>query len=138
MDIEKISKITTEADIPFLVDNTIPTPYLCNPFDYGANLVMHSMTKFIGGHGIAIGGVIIDSGSFDWNKTSKFTNLTKPYLGYHNLNFYNEFGPGAFLSRARAEGLERFWSSIISPKCFLYNARSRNYRTTYDEACFKC
>ena len=118
LDIEKISKITTDADIPFLVDNTIPTPYLCNPFDYGANLVMHSMTKFIGGHGIAIGGVIIDSGSFDWNKTSKFTNLTKPYLGYHNLNFYDEFGPGAFLSRARAEGLRDFGAALSPQNAF--------------------
>ena len=75
---------------------------------------MHSMTKFIGGHGIAIGGVIIDSGSFDWNKTSEFANLTKPYIGYHNLNFYNEFGPGAFLV-GQSRRIKGLWSSI-SPK----------------------
>ena len=86
LDIEKVSKIVSKEKIPFLVDNTIPTPYLCNPFDYGANLIMHSTTKFIGGH-IAVGGVVIDSGSFDWSKTKKFSNLTKPYEGYHNLNF---------------------------------------------------
>ena len=118
LDIEKISKITTKSNIPFLVDNTIATPYLCNPFDYGANLVMHSTTKFIGGHGIAIGGVVIDSGSFDWSKTKKFTNLTEPYLGYHNLNFYKEFGPGAFLSRARAEGLRDFGAALSPQNAF--------------------
>ena len=115
LDIEKIAKLMKESKIPFLVDNTIATPYLCNPFDFGANLVMHSTTKFIGGHGIAIGGVIIDSGSFDWNNSKKFVNLTEPYLGYHNLNFYQEFGPGAFLSRARAEGLRDF-GATLSPK----------------------
>ncbi|MBF97115.1 MAG: L-methionine gamma-lyase [Alphaproteobacteria bacterium MarineAlpha9_Bin4] len=118
LDIEKISKITSEAKIPFLVDNTIPTPYLCNPFDYGANLILHSTTKFIGGHGIAIGGVVIDSGSFDWSKTKKFSNLTQPYKGYQNLNFYQEFGPGAFLSRARAEGLRDFGASLAPQSAF--------------------
>ncbi len=118
LDIEKISKITSEANIPFLVDNTIATPYLCNPFDFGANLVMHSTTKFIGGHGIAIGGVIIDSGSFDWATTKKFSNLTEPYIGYHNLNFYQEFGPGAFLSRARAEGLRDFGAALSPQNAF--------------------
>ena len=100
LDIEKIAKIASNERIPFLVDNTIPTPYLCNPFDFGANLVMHSTTKFIGGHGIAVGGAVVDSGSFNWSQTKKFKNLTEPYLGYHNLNFYEEFGPGAFLSRS--------------------------------------
>ncbi len=118
LDMEKISKVTSEANIPFLVDNTIATPYLCNPFDYGANLVMHSTTKFIGGHGIAIGGVIIDSGDFDWAKTKKFKNLTEPYLGYHNLNFYQEFGPGAFLCRARAEGLRDFGAALSPQNAF--------------------
>ena len=75
LDIEKISKVTAASNIPFLVDNTIATPYFCNPFDFGANLVMHSTTKFIGGHGVAIGGVIIDSGSFDWNKSKKFSSV---------------------------------------------------------------
>ena len=118
LDIEKVSKIMSDADVPILVDNTIPTPYLCNPFDYGANLVMHSITKFIGGHGIAVGGVIIDNGSFDWNKTKKFKTLSQPYPGYNNLNFYEEFGPGAFLSRARAEGLRDFGSSLSPQNAF--------------------
>ena len=118
LDIEKIAKIASNAKVPFLVDNTIPTPYLCNPFDFGANLVMHSATKFIGGHGIAVGGAVIDSGSFDWSQTKKFKNLTEPYLGYHNLNFYEEFGPGAFLTRARAEGLRDFGSSLSPQNAF--------------------
>ncbi len=118
LDIEKVAKLMKEAKIPFLVDNTIATPYLCNPFDFGANLVMHSTTKFIGGHGVAIGGVIIDSGSFDWNNSKKFANLTEPYLGYHNLNFYQEFGPGAFLSRARSEGLRDFGAALSPQNAF--------------------
>ena len=118
LDIEKIAKIASNEKIPFLVDNTIPTPYLCNPFDFGANLVMHSTTKFIGGHGIAVGGAVVDSGSFNWSQTKKFKNLTEPYLGYHNLNFYEEFGPGAFLSRARAEGLRDFGSSLSPQNAF--------------------
>ena len=118
LDIERISKITNDKKIPFLVDNTIPTPYLCTPFDYGANLVMHSTTKFIGGHGVAIGGAVIDSGSFDWSNTKKFKSLTEDYKGYNNLNFYEEFGPGAFLSRARAEGLRDFGASLSPQNAF--------------------
>ncbi|MDC3024195.1 PLP-dependent transferase, partial [Alphaproteobacteria bacterium] len=118
LDIEKISKVTYAENVPFLVDNTIATPYLCNPFDYGANLVLHSTTKFIGGHGIAIGGAIIDSGSFNWSKSKKFTNLVEPYAGYHNLNFYEEFGPGAFLARARAEGLRDFGAALSPQNAF--------------------
>lgn len=119
LDISKVSKITKEANIPMLIDNTIPTPYLCNPIKYGADFVMHSTTKFIGGHGVAIGGALVDSGNFDWKSAKKFSNITAPYSGYHNLNYHQEFGPGAFLARARSEGLRDFGASL-SPQSAFY------------------
>ncbi len=120
LDIPKISQITEKANIPFVVDNTILTPYLCNPILLGANMVIHSITKFIGGHGIAIGGAIIDSGNFDWNKKNKFKNITEPYAGYHGLNYHEEFGPGAFLARARSEVLRDFGCGLSPQDAFYF------------------
>ena len=88
-----------------LIDATFVTPYLCRPLDHGAHLVMHSATKWLGGHGVAIGGVVVDGGNFDWEASGKFPTLTEPYAGYHGLDFAEEFGPQAFSMRARAEGL---------------------------------
>ena len=119
LDIEKISEITKKNNIIFLVDNTVPSPYLCNPIKFGADMVIHSTTKFIGGHGVAIGGVLIDSGNFEWKDTNKFRNITSPYIGYHGLNYFEEFGPAAFLARARSEGLRDF-GSIMSPQDAFY------------------
>ncbi len=119
LDIPKISKILKERGIVFMVDNTIATPYLCKPISFGADIVIHSATKFIGGHGIAIGGVIIDSGSFEWNtKKNKFINITEPYEGYHGLNFFEEFGQGSFLARARSEGLRDFGGTLSPQNAF--------------------
>ena len=84
------------------------------PFDWGADLVMHSMTKWLGGHGVAIGGVVVDSGKFDWETSGRFPTLTEPYAGYHGLDFAEEFGPQAFVMRARAEGLRDF-GACLSP-----------------------
>ena len=120
LDIPKIARLTKEANIPFAVDNTILTPFLCNPILLGADLVISSITKFIGGHGVAIGGVIIDSGNFDWAKTNKFENITSPYEGYHGLNYYDEFGPAAFLSRARSEGLRDFGCTLSPQDAFYF------------------
>ncbi len=119
LDIEKIAKIAHQHKIPLLVDNTFATPYLCRPMDFGADIVMHSLTKFIGGHGIAIGGVVIDSGRFDWKNSGLFPTLTEPYVGYNNLNFVEEFGTNAMLSRARAEGLRDF-GACMSPQNAFY------------------
>jgi O-acetylhomoserine (thiol)-lyase len=107
------------AGLPLAVDATFATPYLCRPFEFGADLVMHSATKFLGGHGVAIGGLLIDSGGFDWGAAGKFPTMTEPYAGYHGISFAEEFGPAAFIMRARAEGLRDF-GACMSPSTAFY------------------
>ena len=118
MDLPRIADIAHEAGIPVLIDNTFASPALFRPFDHGADLVLHSATKFIGGHGVAIGGVLVDGGVFDWQGSGKFPTLTEPYAGYHGINFAEEFGPGAFVMRARAEGLRDFGASMSPANAF--------------------
>ncbi|MDJ0947615.1 MAG: O-acetylhomoserine aminocarboxypropyltransferase [Alphaproteobacteria bacterium] len=119
MDLPAIAEIAHAAGIPLMIDNTFATPWLFRPFEFGADIVMHSATKFLGGHGIAIGGVLIDSGKFDWEGTGgKFPTLTEPYAGYHGLDFAEEFGPGAFIMRARAEGLRDFGACMSPANAF--------------------
>ena len=89
------------------------------PIEHGADIIMHSATKWIGGHGIAIGGVLIDGGNFDWEKSGKFPTMTEPYAGYHGLDFVEEFGPSAFIMRARAEGMRDF-GACLSPQNAFY------------------
>ena len=113
-DIPAVADIAHSAGIPLLIDNTFATPYLCKPLDHGADLVMHSATKFLGGHGVAMGGALIDGGRFDWSKSGKFPTLTDPYEGYHGIRYEEEFGPLAFLMRARTEGIRDF-GACISP-----------------------
>ena len=114
LNIPEVSKVAHEAGIPLLIDSTFTTPYLCRPFDMGADLVFHSATKFLGGHGIAIGGVLVDSGRFDWAASDKFPTLTEPYAGFHDMNFAEEYGPAAFIMRARKEGARDF-GACMSP-----------------------
>lgn len=114
LDIPAVSAIAHEAGVPLLVDATFATPYLCRPLQHGADLVMHSCTKWLGGHGTAIGGAVIDGGTFDWEASGKFPTLTEPYAGYHGIDFAEEYGPAAFLMRARAEGLRDF-GACMSP-----------------------
>ena len=114
MDIPTIADIAHEAGLPLMIDATFSTPYLMKIFDHGADIAMHSLTKFLGGHGIAIGGIIVDNGKFDWQASGKFPNLTEPYAGYHNLNFADEFGTQALLNRMRAEGMMNF-GACLSP-----------------------
>ena len=102
-----------------LVDATFSTPALLHPFAHGADLIMHSATKWIGGHGVAIGGVLIDSGRFDWEAAGKFPGMTEPYAGFHGLDFAEEFGPAAFVMRARAEGLRDF-GACMAPQTAFY------------------
>jgi len=109
-----IADIAHAAGVPLLVDSTFTTPYLCRPFALGADLVFHSATKFLGGHGVAIGGVLVDSGSFDWVSSGLFPTLTEPYNGFHGMNFADECGPAAFLMRARKEGIRDF-GACMSP-----------------------
>ncbi len=113
-----ISAIGHHAGIPLMVDNTFATPYLCRPLEWGADLVHHSITKFMGGHGIAVGGVIVDGGQFDWDASGLFSTLTEPYAGYHGIDYAEEFGPQAFIMRARTEGLRDFGACISPTNAF--------------------
>src|SRR5436309_706606 len=118
LDIPQVADIAHSAGIPLLIDNTFATPYLSRPLELGADIVMHSITKWIGGHGIAIGGVIIDSGAFDFAMSGKFPTITEPYAGYHGIVFGEEFGPSAFIMRARAEGLRDFGACLSPANAF--------------------
>ena len=114
LDIETVSSIAHEAGVPLLVDSTLTTPWLIKPLDHGADLVYHSATKFLSGHGTVIGGIVVDGGSFDWDQSGKFPELTEPYEGFHNMVFSEESTVGAFLLRARREGLRDF-GACLSP-----------------------
>lgn len=118
LDIPRVSAIAHEAGLPLMIDSTFASPCLCNPIAHGADIVMHSATKFIGGHGIAIAGALIDGGRFDWEKSGKFPTLTEPYAGYHGIDFWDEFGPQAFIMRARAEGLRDFGPALSPQNAF--------------------
>ena len=114
LDIPTISAIAHEAGVPLLVDSTLTSPWLIKPLEHGADLVYHSATKFLSGHGTVIGGIVVDGGSFDWEKSGKFPELTEPYDGFHNMVFSEESTVGAFLLRARREGLRDF-GACLSP-----------------------
>jgi len=113
IDIAAIAKIAREAGVPFIVDNTAASPYLCRPFDYGADIVVHSATKFLGGHGTSMGGVVVESGKFPWDN-GKFPGMTEPSVGYHGVKFYETFGDFGFTMKARMEVL-RVFGPAISP-----------------------
>lgn len=119
LDIPAAAAIAHEAGVPLMVDSTFASPFLCRPIALGADIVMHSSTKFIGGHGVAIGGVLVDGGRFDWEASGKFPTLTEPYAGYHGIDFAEEFGPHAFVMRARAEGLRDF-GPCMAPQTAFY------------------
>ena len=118
MDMPAVAAIAHEAGVPLMIDSTFATPCLCRPIDFGCDIVMHSATKFLGGHGVAIGGVIVDAGKLDWEASRKFPTLTEPYLGYHGIDFAEEFGPAAFIARARAEGLRDFGACMSPTNAF--------------------
>lgn len=114
LDIEKVAQIAHDHKIPLLIDSTFTTPYLCRPIDHGADIVFHSATKFLSGHGVVIGGVLVDGGTFNWHDSGKFPTLTEPYEGFHGLIFSEEFGPAAYITRARKEGARDF-GACMSP-----------------------
>ena len=114
VDIEEIAKIAHENKIPLVIDNTFGTPYLIRPIEYGADIVVHSATKFIGGHGTTIGGVIVDSGKFDWEASGKFPSLVEPNPSYHGISFTKAAGPAAFVTKIRAI-LLRDTGATLSP-----------------------
>ena len=105
MDVPKVVEITREAGVPLVIDATFNTPYLMKPIAHGANIVIHSLTKWMGGHGIALGGGIVDGGNFDWGRDGKFPTLTEPHFAFQNVNLWEEFGPLAFSARVRTEGM---------------------------------
>jgi O-acetylhomoserine (thiol)-lyase len=118
LDVPKVAQIAHEAKLPLLVDSTFTTPYLMRPFDLGADLLFHSATKFLGGHGVAIGGVLADSGAFDWEASGRFPELTEPYDGFHGMDFQEESTVAAFLLRARREGLRDFGACMAPAVAF--------------------
>jgi O-acetylhomoserine (thiol)-lyase len=118
LDIPRVSDVAHEVGLPLLVDSTFTTPWLMRPFDLGADLVFHSATKFLGGHGVAIGGVVVDSGKFDWEKSGKFPTLTEPYEGFHGMVFSEESTTASFLLRARREGIRDFGAAMSPMNAF--------------------
>jgi O-acetylhomoserine (thiol)-lyase len=118
-DIPVVSKIAHEHKIPLMIDSTFTTPYLMKPFDFGADIVVHSATKFLSGHGTVMGGLIVDGGIFDWESSNKFPQMTEKYAGFHNLSFTEEFGPAAYISRVRNEGARDFGACISPHTSFL-------------------
>jgi O-acetylhomoserine (thiol)-lyase len=119
MDIEAVSKICNKYHLPLMIDGTFNTPYLCRCFEYGANIIVHSLTKWMGGHGTSIGGVVVDGGNFDWGKDDKFPTLTEPYAPFTGINFWEEFGPSAFATRIRAEAMRDIGPSMSPMNAFL-------------------
>jgi O-acetylhomoserine (thiol)-lyase len=119
VDIEKVAAIAHDAGIPLIVDNTLATPYLCRPFEWGADLIVHSTTKFLSGHGHALGGMIVEKGTFDWAAGGRFPSLTDPEPAYHGLKFYENFGDFAFTTKARAVALRDFGPTLSPMNAFL-------------------
>jgi len=119
LDIEAVAAIAHDANLPLVIDNTFPTPYLCRPMDFGADVVVHSATKFIGGHGTSIGGVLVESGRFPWDN-GKFPAMTEPSKGYHGVRFYETFGDFGFTMRARCETLRTLGPALSPFNAFLF------------------
>ncbi len=119
LDIPAVAQIAHAAGVPLLVDSTFTTPYLLKPLEHGADLVYHSATKFLSGHGTVIGGVLVDGGSFDWERSGRFPELTTPYDGFHGMVFSEESTVGAFLLRARREGLRDFGAALSPHSAWL-------------------
>jgi len=118
LDIPRVAQLAHEHGLPLLVDSTLTTPYLIRPFEHGADLVYHSATKFLSGHGVVIGGVLIDGGSFDWSRSGRFPTLTEPYAGFHDMVFAEESTTAAFLLRARREGIRDFGACMAPMTAF--------------------
>lgn len=119
LDIETVARIGAEAGIPLIVDNTMPSPYLINPIRYGAAIVIHSATKFIGGHGTSIGGIIVDSGKFDW-ANGKYPDLTEPDDSYHGIRYVKDVGPAAYITKARVQMLRDLGPALSPFNSFLF------------------
>lgn len=134
LDIEPVADIAHDAGIPLVLDNTFPTPYLCRPMDHGADLVVHSATKYIGGHGTSIGGVLVESGRFPWDN-GNFPGMTEPSRGYHGVRFYETFGDFGFTMRARCETLRTFGAALSPFNAFLFLQGLESLHVRMDRHC---
>ncbi|MBL8189127.1 MAG: O-acetylhomoserine aminocarboxypropyltransferase/cysteine synthase, partial [Acidobacteria bacterium] len=119
VDIERLAKVAHEHGLPLMIDNTTPSPALCRPIEHGADIVVHSLTKFVGGHGTSIGGCIVDAGKFDWKASGRFPGFTTPDPSYHGLVYADAFGPLAFILKCRVEGLRDIGACLSPFNAFL-------------------
>ncbi|MGI6453906.1 MAG: homocysteine synthase [Syntrophomonadaceae bacterium] len=120
IDMAAVAAIAHDNGIPLIADNTFATPYLLRPIEYGADIVVHSATKFIGGHGTSIGGIIVDSGKFDWTQNGKFPGLTEPDQSYHGVRYVDDFGPAAYITKARVQLLRDTGATLAPFNAFLF------------------
>jgi O-acetylhomoserine (thiol)-lyase len=120
LDIAAVAHVAHEAGIPLIVDNTMATPYLVRPLDHGADIVVHSATKFIGGHGTSIGGVVVDGGRFDWSQNGRFPGLVEPDASYHGLRFHEALGPAAYITKLRVSLLRDIGAAVSPFNAFLF------------------
>ncbi|NLB32155.1 MAG: bifunctional O-acetylhomoserine aminocarboxypropyltransferase/cysteine synthase, partial [Tissierellia bacterium] len=134
LDFEKMSKVAKKAGVPFIVDNTIATPYLCRPIEHGANIVIHSATKYIDGQATCLGGVVVDGGNFDWNN-GKFSGLVEPDPSYHGLSYYETFKEQAFIAKARTNILRDYGATLSAFNAFIYLRGLETLHVRMDRHC---
>jgi O-acetylhomoserine (thiol)-lyase len=135
LDVAGVAAVAHENGIPLIVDNTLATPYLCRPIEHGADIVVHSLTKFIGGHGTSIGGCIVDSGKFDWSASGKFPMLTEPDPSYHGLKYWEAVGPIAYIIKARVQLLRDYGAAIAPFNSFLLIQGAETLSVRMDRHC---
>ena len=136
VDIQAIAEVAHRNGIPLIVDNTLATPYLCRPFEWGADIVTHSTTKFLGGHGNSMGGMVVESGKFDWGQNDKFPSMTQPEPAYHGLRFYENFGDFAFTTKARAVALRDYGPTMAPMNAFLTITGTETLHVRMERHCF--
>ena len=134
LDIEAVANIAHDAGLPLMIDNTFPSPYLCRPMDFGADIVVHSATKYIGGHGTSIGGVVVESGRFPWDN-GKFPSMVEPSVGYHGVRFYETFGDFGYTMKARCEILRTFGTCLSPFNSFLFLQGLETLHVRMDRHC---
>lgn len=134
VDIESVAKIAHEAGVPLILDNTFPTPYLCRPFEYGADIVVHASTKYLDGHATAVGGLIVDSGKFNWSN-GKFSELTEPDESYHGIRYTETFGNSAYIVKARTQLMRDMGAQASPMNAFLTNLGSETLAVRMERHC---
>ncbi len=135
LDIEKFAKVAHQNDIPLIIDNTFPTPVLCRPFEFGADIVIHSTSKYLDGHAVSLGGVIVDSGNFDWEKSGKFPGLTTPDDSYHGTIYTQTFGKAAYITKARTQLMRDLGSQMSPFNAFLLNMNMQTLHIRMKKHC---